>query len=245
MKSYKAILILLVLLSYGCASAPYIKKTDEQILSEADIALKKKDYEEAITSWKRVRENFPSPEVSAKLTLDIADAYFADKKYLEASSEYAGFRKLYPQDPKVSYTIYKQGLSYYKQVKRADNDLVAVNNTQLLMNEYMTKYPNGEFITEVKKIHADCLDKKVQNELYVGKFYYRTGKYSAALGRFDKILPQYPDSKRKDEIYIALAKTHRKLKNKQLCYSNANLLLTEQPTSKYAKEAKSLADRCK
>jgi len=229
----------------GCASAPKPNRSTEELLADAEQAFSQKKYERAISDWKLVKEKFPSPDISARVELGIADAYFLDKEYIEAAAEYEGFRKLHPRHEQADYALYRLGMSHYKQITGIDTDQTPLQNALTLFESYMVQYPGGKFRDEVKGLIADCRDKQVQYEIYVGRFYVKTGSPKSGLARLEKVLKDFPDMKRRDEVYYYLGCAYLETDQKERCREMAGKLLKEFPASVHAGDGEKLLGRCK
>jgi lipopolysaccharide export system protein LptA len=73
--------------------------------------------------------------------------------------------------------------------------------------------------------------------VYVGEFYYRTGKYNAAILRLEYFLSKYPNAKDSDKALFYLSDCYRHLKEPEKSQLFADRLLNEFPKSTYARAA--------
>ncbi|MBT1072639.1 outer membrane protein assembly factor BamD [Pelotalea chapellei] len=201
----KSILVslLALLLLQGCAT-PQMNKPTDVLYKDGEEFYQSGKYEDAIAQWKKVRESYQSPELTTRAELGIADAYFLNKDYIEAAAAYEDFRKLHPRHEKAEYALYHQALSHYYQVSRIDTDQTPVKNALAVFEAYLSQYPSGEFLQQVREKAGDCRDKQLQYEIYVGKFYLNQGKFPAAIGRFEEALKMFPDLPRRDEVLYYL-----------------------------------------
>jgi len=223
----------------GCAVLP-VNKPPEALYKDGEESFKRGNYEDAITQWKKVKESYKSPELSSKAELGIADAYFLNKDYIEAAAAYEDFRKLHPVHERAAYALYRQGVSYYKEINGIDTDQTPVKNALSTFELYLSQYPHGENVAEVAEKVRDCRDKQVQYEIYVGSFYLRTGSYAAAIGRFETALKTFPDSERRDEMLYKLGRAYRKDGRKAKGDEVLERLVREFPASKYVEDAKQM-----
>jgi len=238
------LLIMVVSVLQGCGSKTVIRRTNDELMADAEKFSQERKYDKAISSLKRVRESYPPPELAARAEIKIADAYFNNKDYIEAAAEYDGFRKLYPKHERAGYALFKQGLSYYRQVGKIDTDQTPVKNAQITFDSYLLQYPDGEHTTEARDNIKDCIDRQLQYEIYVGNFYLRTDKPKAALGRFEKAFKDFPGMKSRDSLYLNLGKAYLATDQKQKCRETLELLFKEFPGSIYIKPAKGVMDKC-
>ena len=231
--------ILSAVLLLGCSALP-LNKQPEALYNDGEASFKKGNYEDAITLWKKVKESYQSPELSAKAEIGIADAYFMNKDYIEAAAAYEDFRKLHPVHDRAAYALYRQGLSYYKEINGIDTDQTPIKNALSSLGLYLSQYPHGENVAEVTEKARDCRDKQAQYEIYVGTFYLRTGNYNAAIGRFETALKTFPDSERRDEMLYKLGRAYRKDGRKAKGDEALEQLVREFPASKYVEDAKQM-----
>ncbi len=196
---------LLLFMLQGCATLQLDKPVDE-LNKDGEAAFKKGDYDDAVTIWKRVKESYPSPEMSARTELNIAEAYFKDKKYMEAGAEYEGFRKMHPAHEKAPFALYRQAICHFNLIGKIDTDQTPVKNAITTLESYLKAYPGGEYAKEVRGKIEECRDKQLQYEIYVGKFYLHNESYPAAIGRFEAAVKAFPDLPRRAEALALLAK---------------------------------------
>jgi outer membrane protein assembly factor BamD len=225
----------LALLS-GCATTKLTGSPDE-LFKEGEQSFQKGRYEDAIAQWKKVKESYQSPELSARAEISIADAYFLNKDYIESAAAYEDFRKLHPAHEHSGYALYRQGLSHFNQISGIDTDQTPVKNALVTLESYVTRYPDGEYLAEVKEKIAACRDKQLQYEIYVGRFYLRTDKYPAAIGRFEEALRSFAGLPRLDEVLYNLGNAYRKAGQKSKSIEVFERLLKEFPVSKFAADA--------
>lgn len=227
-----------LLLLAGCASAPQPKRSAEAYFKEGEELYQKKHYEDAIAQWKKVKESYSSPELTAMAELKIADAQFANKSYIEAAAAYEDFRKFHPNHEKAAYALYRLGLCYYEEITGIDTDQTPVKNAVITFEKFLKQYPSSEYAAEVRTKLDDCIKKQVEYEIYVGRFYYRTGKYAAAAKRLEECVAKYPDSPVLDEALFYLGKAYLETGDKAKGVEAFKRLEKQFPASKFREEAR-------
>lgn len=232
-----AMLVLAAAFFQGCATTQ-VNKPADVLYKEGEQFFKDGKYELAIEQWKKVRETYQSPELSTKAELNIADAYFLNKDYIEAAAGYEDFRKLHPKHPQADFALYRQAVSYFNQIHSIDTDQTPVKNAQTTFDSYLRLYPEGAQLADAREKSRECRDKQLQYELYVGRFYLKTGSYKAAIGRFEQALKTFSDSTRRDEVLFYLGKTYCEDKQKDKAREVLGRLISEFPTSAFIADAK-------
>ena len=245
MKTAVKLIVLLILTAtffQGCAT-PVVNKPADVLYKEGEDFYKDGRYEDAIASWKKVKETYQSPELTTKAELNIADAYFLNKDYIEAAAGYEDFRKLHPKHPQAGFALYRQGMSHYNQIHGIDTDQTPVKNAQITFDSYLKLYPTDLQFAEVKEKHRDCRDKQMQYELYVGRFYLKTDAYKAAIARFEESLKMFADSARRDEVLFYLGKAYLEDGQKAKGREVLGQLIKDFPASPFIADAKKVMDK--
>ena len=203
---FTAVLLTAVLFQ-GC-STPTVVKPADVLYKEGEQFYQDGKFEDAIAQWKKVKETYQSQELTTKAELNIADAYFLNNDYIEAAAGYEDFRKLHPKHEQADFALYRQGLSYFKQIHSIDTDQTPVKNATTTFDSYIKAYPAGAQLAEVQEKYRECRDKQLQYELYVGRFYLKTDAFKAAIGRFEESLKMFADATRRDEVLYYLGRAY-------------------------------------
>lgn len=226
----------------GC-STPQVNKPPDALFRDGEAFFQNGNYEDAIAQWKKVKESYQSPELSARAEIAIADAYFLNKDFIESSAAYEDFRKLHPVHERAGYALYRQGMSNYNQINRIDTDQTPVKNALAVFESYIKLYPAGEYVAEVAEKVRDCRDKQLQYEIYVGRFYLNTEKYPAAIARFEEALKTFSDLPRRDELLYCLGLAYLGGGQKSKGREVFGRLFREFPGSPYINDANKAMDK--
>jgi outer membrane protein assembly factor BamD len=227
-------------LMQGCATQTVDKLPDELYL-EGEHSFQKGRYVDAVADWKKVKESYKSPELSARAEIGIADAYFLNNDYIEAAAAYEDFRKLHPRHELADYALFRQGLSYFRQINRIDTDQTPVKNAVSILESYLKLSPGGAYIQEAQEKIRDSKDKQLQYEIYVGRFYLKAEKYPAAIARFEEAFRDFPGLKHMDELLFYTGVAYREAGQKEKSREVFDKLVREFPGSDYAAEARKTA----
>jgi outer membrane protein assembly factor BamD len=224
----------------GCVTTGDANKSTATYFESGEEHFRNKDYEESIAQWKKLKENSSaSPQLSAIADLKIADAQFEMKNFIEAAASYESFRKFHPDNDKAPYALFRQALCSYNQIGKIDTEQTPVTNAITLLEIFLREYPSSEHAAEAREKLADCVTKQAQYEIYIGRFYYRFGKYSAAIKRLEECVARYPGSPATDEAFLYLEKAYFQNGEKERGKEAFNRLFIKFPTSKYIEEASS------
>lgn len=221
-KTIVKILLPLVFLTFtfGCSTVKgwFNKKQNEgkppEVLAEQGLKdLKKKNYDDAIDTFEKVRDRYPYSEQALLAQIKVADAYFYKKKYDEALQAYKEFEKLHPTNKAVAYCIYRQALCYYRQRTTIDRDQTFTTKALEDFRRLKQKYPQSEFIPKAEKYMGQCRRDLGEHEYYIAEFYFKTKRYQAALERYQVVDQEYPEFPQKAEVKAHIDECQKILAN--------------------------------
>jgi outer membrane protein assembly factor BamD len=178
----------------GCALFKEDRIGDpQQLASEGMQQFEDKDYSQAIKTFTALKERYPYSRYAILAELKLADAYFYREEYPDAISAYESFARLHPKNEAMPYVLYQTGESYYRQILTIDRDQTPTHQAILAFERLLESYPNSNHIAETKAKIRTCRQRLAEHELYVGRFYYKSKYYRAALGRLEGVLSDYRD----------------------------------------------------
>lgn len=237
-----ALALTILALATSCANNK-LKLPPETLYKQGENLYAKKKYEAASEKWQKAKDATTSQILRTLVELKLADAFYYDEKYIEAAAEYENFRKLHPKNPKAPYALYMQGQSNFNQVKKIDVDQTPTNNSVTLFEMFLQEYPDSDLSPKVRETLAQSKARQAGHEMYVGRFYYRTDKYEAAIGRFETALQKYPGTPRSDEALFFLGKSYLNTGNVNKAKESLSRLVSEYPKSDYVDSAKNILSR--
>jgi outer membrane protein assembly factor BamD len=233
-------LCLFALLTACATTTPSVATTPEGLLAEGDQLIKTNHFDDAVSRWKKVKEGDYSPELITQAELRIADAQFDHKDYIEAAASYENFRKLHPNHEKAGYALYRLGLCNFNQINGYDTEQTPVKNTVAILESFLRQYPASTYAEDAGKKLKECRKLQLQYELYVARFYYRTGKYQAAIRRLEAALVQFPDQPLLDEVLFRLGQACLKSGDTAKGAKALGRLFAEYPASPLVAEGKKI-----
>jgi outer membrane protein assembly factor BamD len=171
------------------------------------------DYDGAIEAFQDVIDNYPYSEYAVRSELKIADAYYEQGLYEEALSYYRDFADLHPDNPKVSYTIYRAALAYHEQSFGAGRDQTATQKSLTQLDRLLTEYPQSEYAPKAERLWRDLRTRLARHAMQIGDFYMKRDEFQSAADRFRSVLNRYPGLGVDAEALYKLG----------LCYTKMNL----------------------
>ncbi len=148
-------------------------------------------YDKATESFQRLKEEYPLSKFAVMAELGIADSLYSDEKYMEAEAAYSDFLNLHPTNVNLPYVIYQLGMCHYNQMMTVDRDQTETVKARMEFERLISLYPNSQFTFMADRMLKECKKRLADHEFYVGRFYYKSKQYKAALKRFETIAREY------------------------------------------------------
>lgn len=237
-----ALALTILVLATSCANSK-LKLPPETLFKQGENLYARKKYDAAAEKWQKAKDTTTSPLLRTAVELKLADALYYDEQYIEAAAEYENFRKLHPKNLKAPYALYMQGMSNFNQVTKIDVDQTPVKNSVTLFELFLQEYPGSDMTNKVREKLAEGKARQAAYEMYVGRFYFRTDKYEAAIGRFEEALQKYPGTPRSDEALFYLGKAYLNTGNLDKAKESLNRLVSEYPKSEFSDNAKQILSK--
>ena len=189
----------------GCSCLSGKKQTEsaEELAEKGMESFDDEDYKDALKAFNTLKERYPYSRYAILAELKVADAHFYREEYPEAISAYEDFVQLHPKNEAIPYVKYQIGVCYYEQMLSKDRDQTPTRQAILSFERLLREHADSAYASEATKKINDCRKLLAEHELYVGRFYYKSKHYGAALGRFEGVITGYIDvlpSKTRREI---------------------------------------------
>jgi outer membrane protein assembly factor BamD len=208
----------------GCASSDEATKpityslTAKQNYEKGLAELKDENYPEALKYFQFVKSKYPFSKFAVLADLAVADTQFARGNYTEAIDAYKSFARLHPTHEKVEdgYVAFKVGESYFKDMPddvwllppSYEKDQSAVIDALRELDDFRKKFPDSPYVKKAADLRKQVLQRLVDHEVYVARFYLRGDHPKAAAMRLEGAIKRYPGSGREPELLFALGETY-------------------------------------
>lgn len=131
-------------------------------------------------------------EDKASYIVELADIYFAQGDYEEASKKYNEFLHVYPGNKAVEHASYRAVVCCSKGILSPDRDQTKTEETLALANKFLERGDMFKaYRKEVEAIKQSCLQTLAASELNVGAFYVTMGDFKAAQQRIAHIKTEW------------------------------------------------------
>jgi len=210
--------IMLVFLLSGCSTIDSIfgRGVEEEVdagelMIQGNEDLSKGRYKDAVDAFQKIKDRFPYSKHALSAELKMADALFLQEEYELAYTAYDEFEKLHPKNKDMAYVIYQKGMCNFNQIKSKDREQVHTLKAKEEFERLIKRFPRDEYANKARKNLRECLIYLAEYELYVANFYYKQGRYRAALGRYTFIINNYPDMGQYQDAMEGITRCKEKL----------------------------------
>ncbi|KKQ32732.1 MAG: Outer membrane assembly lipoprotein YfiO [candidate division TM6 bacterium GW2011_GWF2_37_49] len=227
----------------GCAKQKSKENlTFEELKSNTQTALKKKQYNDAADALECIIARFSDRPDIAKYKLALAQAYFKIGRFPSAYELYNHYNQFYPSDKSAEIAKYRAIKSKFYQTLKMDCDQTTTLEASNLCDEYLQNPSYTKYQKDVRDIQHTCQQKLIDKEIYVFNFYLKKGKYQAANNRLKYLEKEYLPKDKDLDARLLYMKCQLAKKEKNQDHLNETLikLSRDYPESKYSHMAKAL-----
>ncbi len=249
---YRLLIIFLVVSLTSCNS----KQEKISILESENLEIQmidayKEAYEElnkgdVIYAAKKFNEAellYPQSEWASKSVLLAAYSFYSQNYYDEALSELDRFFRKYPKHPNADYAHFLYAMCYYENIVDEKKDLEPLLISKKRFELIIQNYPDTDFAQDAK-FKIDLInDVLASKEIYLGKYYLKKKKWSAAINRFKNVLEFYSTTIYIEEALHRLVETNYKIGLTQEAEKYANLLGYNYQSSEWYEQSYKIFNR--
>jgi outer membrane protein assembly factor BamD len=177
------------LLSACSAAAPM---PEGDLFREASMALEEESYATAISSYKKLLEEYPFSEKAEIATLNIAYAHYLNEEYAAAIAAFNDFERNYPVSPLLPFISYTIGMCWLDQAKDGQRDATASEEGLRQFQKVASEFPRTIYADMSVFRQRQCRENLAAHEIVVGDYYRDRGRLEAATARYRYVTERYP-----------------------------------------------------
>ena len=232
-------LVLVLALLFACTTTKKERTySANELLQQGKRLAKEKETEEAKAKIQLLLEDYPDSKERTAATMLLADLHYSGEEYEEAKFHYQKFIELYPAHQFVDRAHFYKAKSSFKLTDLASRDLTPVHSALEGFERFVQDFPQSSYLKQAKAKITQCLDILAQNMFDIGKFYYRTGSYQAAILRLKRVKVEYPKHSYILEAEFLLGESYYHEQNFSEATAYYKTVIKNSPLSEFAKEAR-------
>jgi len=230
MKKFKlSLLLTLTTFLAACSTSKTVEdpgaafkgKSEKQIFTQAETAMKKGDYSKAIKAFEGLDALYPFGQYAQQGQLDIIYAYYKNDDAPSTLAAADRYIHLYPMGQHVDYAYYMRGLAEFYENRGFVETYVSTDYSQRNLtplreafadfSTLVTNYPNSIYTPDARLRMIYIRNMIAQHVLEVAHFYYIRSSYVAAANRASEVITRYQESTSVPGALVLLTEANIKL----------------------------------
>lgn len=151
------------------------------------------EYKKSIGQFQKLKDIYPFSQYAILAELKLGDAHYRLEQYEDAVFAYEEFEKLHPRNEAIPYVIYQIGRCHFDRISTPDRDQTAARKALAAFQRLQKQFPDDPYSRSAAEHLIACYKSLAGHEFGIGQFYFKTHHYKAALGRFRRVVSDFPD----------------------------------------------------
>ena len=183
----------------------------ETLYNSGMNAMESGAYIEAIQTLQELERQHPYSGWATRAQMMITYAQYRRGEYDEAVAGVGRFLRMHPGHKDIPYMIYIKGLSYYERISDVKRDQGHTLEALKTFKELTSRFPDNEYSKDARLKITLCLDHLAGQEMMVGRYYQKEGRFLAAINRFRYVVEVYETSGQTAEALYRLTESYLSL----------------------------------
>lgn len=212
--------------------------TSREWYEEGRRRLERKRYDSAIEAFNEAATLYRDASLDADIQLALGEAYYRKRDYDAAVATYKEFLRLHPRNRRSDQAQYKIGEAYFQQMRGSDRSQDATRSAIEAFEKVVRNYPRSRLAGGAREKIVICRRRLAEQELDVGRYYWKTKAYRAALLRFDTVNREFGDLGYGDDALYYIGLCYLGLEEEEKALEAWEALMEKYPHSNYLKKVR-------
>ncbi len=143
----------------------------------------------------------------------LAEAFFENKEYLLAISEYERLTRSMKYSEYVEKARWRICEAYVAESPKYYHDQASTDKALQKLQEFIDEYPNSEYNDDAKETIKNLRNKLALKLYNSGQLYLKLLVYDSAIITFEDLLARYYDTDYAEQAHIGIIRSHIFMKN--------------------------------
>jgi outer membrane protein assembly factor BamD len=183
----------------------------DKLYSQGIDQMKAEQYDTANKTFRDLEQTYPYSSLATNAQLMQAYSAYMRNNYTDALAVLDRFIQLHPAYHDIAYVYYLRALCYYEQIADIQRDQKNTQDAMAALQEVVNRFPDSPYARDAKLKIDLARDHLAGKEMEIGRYYESQKLYTAAIGRFQRVVTDYqttnhvPEAlQRLTEIYLLL-----------------------------------------
>lgn len=193
------------------AASGLIDRSPEAIYAAGIQALQARSYPQAVELFDTLEREHPFSTWATNAKIMGAYGDYMRNRYTESIGSLDRFIQLHPAHRDIAYAYYLRSLAYYEQIADSQRDQRGTETALTALQDVANRFPNTAYARDARLKMDLARDHLAGREMNIGRFYQRQRLYSAAIGRFRRVVEDFQTTNhvpealhRLTELYLSL-----------------------------------------
>ena len=224
----------------GCGGGnPYQGLDADALFRLAENELMEEEYDNAIRALDRFLLAFGDSDRVPQARLMLADAYFSQKEYLTARTEYQRFLDRYAANPAAPQAALGVCRSLAAMSPTAPRDQTYTQEGVNICRNVIVDFAGTPESLEAAELSAGMRETLAEKEYLNGDFYLRRKLYDSAIKYFEFVTSSYSDTGFAPKALLGIYHANQAIGYEDLAEEAREQLLSQYPDSEAAAELRS------
>ena len=223
--------------SGGPNDTAYVARDVETLYASAKERLDAGNTRLAAALFDEVERQHPYSPWARRAQLMSAFSYYVARDYTKSIQSAQRFLSIHPGNKDAPYAYYLIALSYYEQISDVTRDQKTTEQALAALREVERRFPQSEYASDAR-LKIDLVnDHLAGKEMEIGRFYQRSGSWTAAQIRFQNVVDKYQTTSHAAEALYRLTETSLALGIPQEATKYAAVLGANYPGNEWYEKA--------
>ncbi|MBR0654956.1 outer membrane protein assembly factor BamD [Plastoroseomonas arctica] len=183
----------------------------EDLYAEGMRQLRAQNFATAARAFDAVEREHPYSTWATSAKLMAAYTEYQRNRYTEAIGALDRFIQLHPAHRDIAYAYYLRALSQYEQINDSERDQRQTEIAMAALQDVVSRFPDTAYARDARLKIDLARDHLAGREMHIARFYQRQGLYTAAIGRYRRVVEEFQTTNhvpealhRLTEIYLTL-----------------------------------------
>ncbi len=183
----------------------------EQLYNNGVDALNQHRYTTAARQFDLVEQYYPYSSWAVNAQLMEGYAQYLQNQYTPAIGALDRFIQLHPAHRDIAYAYYLRALCYYEQIADIERDQKDTVQAMQALQEVVNRFPDSAYGRDARLKIDLCRDHLAGKEMEVGRWYEGQHLYTAAIGRYQRVVDDFQTTNHTPEALYRLTMIYLRL----------------------------------
>jgi len=193
------------------AGSGLMDRSPETLYAAGIESLQEQRYQQAGELFETLEREHPFSTWATNAKIMSAYADYMRNRYTEAIGSLDRFIQLHPAHRDIAYAYYLRSLAYYEQISDSQRDQRGTEVALQALQDVANRFPNTAYARDARLKMDLARDHLAGREMNIGRFYQRQQLYSAAIGRFRRVVEDYQTTNHVPEALHRLTELYLRL----------------------------------